>query len=384
MLMVDISLTEEQISMQKMARDFTKKEIVPISKELDQAYEIKFNWEIYRKLAQKNFNALMIPERYGGAGLDCLSSTVIVEELAVGCAGIAFTSASNFVTAFPIISAGNDEQKDRFLPIFCDKVSPKLSGFALTEPDAGSDVSGILTSARLTGENYLLNGRKCFISNAGLSSLYIVFAYTNKSLGVKGISAFIIPGDSEGITIGKIENKMGFRASQTAELVLDNVSVPRSNLLGEEGRGFRIALKGLDLARIVTGGAISVGVARAAYEVALQYSKERIQFGKSIFENQIISFMLADMIINIEAGRLLVWKAAYLMDRGLPFTRESAIAKVFSSDAAMKITTDAVQILGGYGYMKDYPVEKYMRDAKLLQIYDGTNQIQRVVISNLL
>jgi acyl-CoA dehydrogenase len=382
--MVDISLTEEQISMQKMARDFTNREIVPISKELDQAYEIKFNWEIYRKLAQKNFNALMIPERYGGAGLDCLSSTVIVEELAVGCAAIAFISTSNFATAYTIMLAGSDVQKENYLPVFCDKVSPKLSAFALTEPNAGSDVSAIETTARPVGNNYIISGRKCFISNADLASLYIVFASTNKSLGVKGIAAFIIPGDAAGVNHGKIENKMGFRAAHTAELILDDVRVPQSNLLGQEGSGFKVALKSLDLARILSGGAISVGVARAAYEVALKYSKERVQFGKPIFENQTISFMLADMIINIEASRLLVWKAAYLMDKGLPFTKESAIAKVFSSDAAMKITTDAVQILGGYGYMKDYPVEKYMRDAKLLQIYDGTNQIQRVVISNLL
>ena len=382
--MVDISLTEEQISMQKMARDFTNKEIVPIAKVLDQGDGMEFNWEIYRKLANNNFNALMIPESYGGLGLDCLSSAVIVEELAVGCAAISFISTSNFVTAYPIMLAGSDVQKKDYLPFFCDKASPKLSAFALTEPNAGSDVSAVETTARLVGNHYILNGRKCFISNADLASLYIVFASTNKSLGVKGITAFIIPGDSPGIHHGKIENKMGFRASHTAELILDDVGVPQSNLLGKEGAGFKIAVKGLDLARILTGGAISVGVARAAYEVALQYSKERIQFGKPIFENQVISFMLADMATLIEVSRLLVWKAAYLMDKNLPFTKEAAMGKVFSSDAAMKITTDAVQILGGYGYMKDFPVEKYMRDAKLLQIYDGTNQIQRVVISNLL
>lgn len=382
--MVDISLTKEQISMQKMARDFTNKEIIPISKELDQGNGMEFNWEIYRKLAQNSFNALMIPESYGGMGLDCLSSAVIVEELAVGCAAISFISASNFVTAYPIMLAGSDVQKKDYLPVFCDKASPKLSAFALTEPNAGSDVSAIETTARLVGNDYIISGRKCFISNADLASLYIFFASTNRSLGVKGITAFIISGDSPGIHHGKIENKMGFRASHTAELILDDMRVPKSNLLGQEGSGFKVALKSLDLARILTGGAISVGVARAAYEVALKYSKERIQFGKPIFENQVISFMLVDMATNIEVSRLLVWKAAYLMDKNLPFTKEAAMAKVFSSDAAMKITTDAVQILGGYGYMKDFPVEKYMRDAKLLQIYDGTNQIQRVVISNLL
>lgn len=382
--MVDISLTEEQISMQKMARDFTNEEIVPISKELDQAYEIKFNWEIYRKLAQNNFTTMMIPEKYGGLGLDCLSAAVVVEELAVGCAAIAFISTSNFVTAYPIMLAGSEEQKKNYLPVFCDKASPKLSAFALTEPNAGSDISAMETTARLVDKNYIISGRKCFISNADLASLYIVFASTNKSLGVKGITAFIVSRDSPGVHPGKIENKMGFRASHTAELILDDVVVPQSNLLGKEGSGFKIALNALDIARILTGGSISVGVARAAYEVALKYSKERIQFGKPIFENQAISFMLADMATNIEVSRLLVWKAAYLMDKNLPFTKEAAMAKVFSSDVAMKITTDAVQILGGYGYMKDFPVEKYMRDAKLLQIYDGTNQIQRVVISNLL
>jgi alkylation response protein AidB-like acyl-CoA dehydrogenase len=382
--MIDFSLTDEQISMQKMARNFTEKEIVPLAKELDQGNGMEFSWEIYRKLAQNSLNVLMIPESYGGMGLDCLSSAVIVEELSVGCAAIAFVSTSNFVTAYPIMLSASDEQKKRYLPIFCDKTSPKLSSFALTEPNAGSDVSAIETTARLVDQNYIISGRKCFISNADLASLYIVFASTNRSLGVKGITAFILPGDSPGIQHGKIENKMGFRASHTAELILDEVRVSQSNVLGKEGAGFKIAVKSLDLARILTGGAISVGVARAAYEVALKYARERIQFGKPIFDNQIISFMLADMATDIEVSRLLVWKAAYLMDKSLPFTKEAAMAKVFSSDVAMKTTTDAVQILGGYGYMKDFPLEKYMRDAKLLQIYDGTNQIQRVVISNLL
>lgn len=379
--MIDFRLTEEQVAMQRMARDFAEREIKPVAAELDRDPEHKFNWDIMRKLAANGFLRVAIPEEYGGLGLDRVSLAVIFEELAAGCAGISIAAVGNTVVSFPITSFGSDEQKLRLLPPLCDPKEPRLCAYALTEPEAGSDITNLSTSARLEGDNYIINGTKRFITNAGVAHLYLLFASTDRSLGPKGLSAFLLTADTPGLHIGKIEDKMGQRAAQNAEVILENARVPRDNLLGKEGDGFKIIMRSLDEARPIYTGAISVGLARAAYEVALKYCKERVQFGGPVFGQQAVSFRLADMATLIETARLLVWRACWLMEQNMPFTKEASMAKFYCSDVAMKVTTDAVHLLGGYGYMKDFPVEKYMRDAKIMQIFEGTNEIQHLIIA---
>jgi alkylation response protein AidB-like acyl-CoA dehydrogenase len=382
--MIDFRLSEEQMAMQKMARDFAQREIKPIAAQLDQDPEHRFNWDIMKKLAENDFLRLAIPEEYGGLGLDRVTLALIFEELAVGCAGISIAAVGNTVVPFPIMTFGTEEQKRRFLSPLCDRQVPRLCAYALTEPGAGSDITALSTTARLEGDEYVLNGTKCFITNAGVASLYLLFASTDRSQGPKGLSAFLLPGDTPGLSIGKIEDKMGQRAAQNAEVILEEARIPKENLLGKEGDGFKIIMRSLDEARPIYTGAISVGLARAAYEEALRYSKQRVQFGSPIFAQQAVSFKLADMATLIETARLLVWKACWLVDNNLPFTKEASMAKFFCSDVAMKVTNDAVQILGGYGYMKDFPVEKFMRDAKIMQIFEGTNEIQHMIIARCL
>jgi acyl-CoA dehydrogenase len=278
----------------------------------------------------------------------------------------------------PIILFGTDEQKKKFLTPHTKKMS--FAAFCLTEREAGSDAGALKTTAKKVGSEYVINGSKCFISNAGIASLYVVFANSNPDKGMRGLSAFIVPRETPGLTIGKVEDKMGQRASNTAEVIFEDVKVPEENLLGKEGIGFVIAMKTLDKTRAPVGAA-GVGVARAALEYAIEYAKTRIQFGKPIALFQHIAFQIAQMAMEINAARHLVWHAAWLLDQGKPCGKESAMAKAYGSDVAMRITTEALQILGGYGYMKDFPMEKLMRDAKLLQIYEGTNEIQRMVIS---
>jgi alkylation response protein AidB-like acyl-CoA dehydrogenase len=280
----------------------------------------------------------------------------------------------------PILLAGTQEQKETYLPRFCDPAKVTLGAFALTEPSAGSDAAGIITQARREGAKYILNGYKTFITNAGIADLYVVFATVDVSLGLRGVTAFIVEKDWPGVLPGKKEKKLGIRASYTASLALEDVEVPLDNRLGEEGEGFQIAMRTFDTSRThIAAGA--VGVARAAYEFALRYAHERVQFGKPIARFEGVSFLLADMAAQIDAARLLTWRAGWLADQGLPCTKEASIAKLYAGDTAMKVTTDAVQILGGYGYMREYPVEKWMRDAKIMQIYEGTAQIQRLVIA---
>jgi acyl-CoA dehydrogenase len=374
--MIGFDLTLEQIALQDMARKFAANEIRPKAVEYDHAS--KFPEDIFEKAYALGLMSGFIPEEYGGLGLSALDTCIIEEELGWGCSGIATSLTSNGLALSPILIAGTDEQKKRYVAPFAEKL--QYASFCLTEPGAGSDAGGIATTAKKEGDSYLLNGRKCFITNGSYASQYTVFASTDRSKGHKGLSAFVVPRSLSGVSVGKKEDKMGQRASDTADVLFEDVKVPAGNLLGKEGEGFKIAMITLDYAR-PTVAAMAVGVARAAFELAMQYSKERVQFGVPIAMNQAIHFMLADMAMDIEAARLLTYKGAWLLDEGKRNTKESSFAKAFAADLAMRVTTDAVQIYGGYGYMRDYPVEKLMRDAKLLQIYEGTSQIQRMVIA---
>jgi acyl-CoA dehydrogenase len=307
-----------------------------------------------------------------------LQSAIIAEELGAACAGISITILVNGLALTPILLEGSDEQKENFLRPVAE--GAQLAAFCLTERQAGSDAGSIQTTALPDGDDLVINGQKCFITSGGLAQVMTVFALTDPNRGPRGVSAIIVPADTPGIRVSKVEDKMGQRASNTVELTFENVRVPRANLLGKPGRGFPIALRTLDFGRSGVA-ALSVGVARAALEYATEYAKTRQQFGAPIITNQGVSFMLADMAMKVEAARLLTWQAAWNADQGNKATAKSAMAKCFASDTAMEVSTDAVQIFGGYGYMKDYPIEKLMRDAKLLQIYEGTNQIQRMVIA---
>ncbi|MEK6778172.1 MAG: acyl-CoA dehydrogenase family protein [Candidatus Deferrimicrobiota bacterium] len=374
--MIGFDLTEEQVALQDMAHKFAANEIRPKAAEHDHAGT--FPMEIFRKAFDLGLMTGFIPEALGGLGLGSLDACLIEEELAWGCAGIATSMTCNGLALTPILIAGTEDQKKEFVAPFAREF--RYASFCLTEPGAGSDAGGIATTAKKDGDGYLLNGRKCFITNGTHASQYTVFASTDRSRGHKGLSVFVVPRSLPGVSPGKKEDKMGQRASDTSDVLFEDVRVPASNLLGKEGEGFKIAMKTLDFAR-PSVASMSVGVARAAFELAMQYSKERVQFGAPIAMNQAIHFLLADMAMDIEAARLLTLKSAWLLDQGRRSTKESSFAKAFAADLAMRVTTDAVQIFGGYGYMKDYPVEKLMRDAKLLQIYEGTSQIQRLVIA---
>ncbi|MBP2642823.1 MAG: acdA [Firmicutes bacterium] len=373
---MDLSFTPDQLALQKIAQEVVAKEITPYALEMDHKGEIRPG--LLAKLNDAGFLNLPVPEEYDGPGLDALTIALIYEELGKGCAGVATTVAANSLASYPVIISGTDEQKRYFF----DKINNgSLAAFALTEPGAGSDAGSVATSAVKDGDDYILNGTKCFITNGGNSDIYVIFANARKSAGIRGLTAFIVDRSTPGFSVGKEEDKMGIRASNTCELILENVRVPETNRLGREGEGFKIAMKTLDAARPFVGS-VSVGIAQGALDAAVKYAKERTQFGKPIASFQLVQAMIADMAMQVEAARLLVQKACWLKDLGLPFSKEAAIAKCFASDTAMKVTVDAVQVLGGYGYIKEYPTEKYMRDAKIMQIYEGTNQIQRMVIAN--
>ncbi|MGE1062076.1 acyl-CoA dehydrogenase [Megasphaera paucivorans] len=374
---MDFQLTEEQKMIKKMVRDFAEKEIAPTVAQRDEAEE--FSREILDKAGELGLLGIFFPEEYGGGGSDYLSYIITNEELARVDDSIAASyAASVSLCAWPIYTYGTEAQKKKYLVPLAE--GQQLGAFALTEPNAGTDSARQQTTAVKKDGYYLLNGSKIFITNGGEAETYVVFAMTDKSKGVKGISAFILEKGMEGFTFGKKEHKMGIHGSQTMELVFQDVKVPEENLLGAEGKGFKIAMTGLDGGRIGVA-AQALGIGQAALEAAIKYSKEREQFGKPICANQAIAFMLADMATRLEAARLLTYQAADLKGRGLPYSKEAAMAKMYASDAAMSIATDAVQILGGYGYIREYPVERLMRDAKITQIYEGTNQVQRMVIS---
>jgi acyl-CoA dehydrogenase len=373
---VSFQLTDEQRDLRALAHEFAEKEIRPRAADYDE--HSTHPADVIAKAHELGLMNMHIPEEFGGPGLSIFDGILVGEELSWGCAGITVSIIANTLGAAPVVLAGSDEQKREWLPPLIEE--PILCSFALTEPNAGSDVSGIQTTAVRKGDDYVINGSKMFISNAGHAAWMVVFASIDKSKGHRGLSAFIVPADADGVSVEKHLDKMGQRATDTSALAFQDVRVPAANRLGEEGEGFKIAMRTLDHTR--PGTAIgAVGVARAAYELAVDYSRERVQFGQPIAMNQGVNFLIADMAAEIEAGRLLTWQAAWLLDQGKRATLQSSYAKRFASDTAMKVTTDAVQIFGGYGYMKEYPVEKLMRDAKLFQIYEGTSQIQRLVIA---
>ena len=375
--MIDFTLSEEQEALRDMAREFAEKEMRPNAAKYDKGD--LFPEEIMKKAFEAGFITFNIPAEYEGVGLGELDMALISEELSAGCAGMATTIMANSLAFTPIILFGSEEQKKKFLTPFTKKLA--FASYCLTEREAGSDAGGIKTRARKAGSEYILNGSKCFITNGGIASLYVVFALTNPDKGPRGMSAFIVSRDTPGIVIGKEEDKMGHRASNTAEIFFEEVRVPAENILAREGMGFIIAMKTFDKTRASVGAA-GVGIARTALEHAVKYSKTRQQFGKPIAAFQAIAFKIAQMAMEIRAARLLVWNASWLMDRGQPCGSESAMAKCYATDVAMRTTLECLQIFGGYGYMKDYPVEKLVRDAKLLQIYEGTNEIQRMVIAH--
>jgi len=373
---VSFALTDEQRALRELAHEFAEKEIRPRAAEYDE--DQTHPADVIAKAHEVGLMNPHVPEELGGAGLGGLEGALIGEELCWGCSGIATAIVANILGALPMMFAGTEEQRREWLPPLLEE--PILCSFALTEPNAGSDVSGIRTTAVRHGDEYVLNGSKMFITNAGQASWYVVFASTDPSAGRRGLTAFIVPRDAPGVTIEKHLDKMGQRATDTSAIAFQDVTVPKANRLGEEGRGFKIAMQTLDHTRPGTAAG-AVGVARAAFEHAVEYSRERVQFGQPIAMNQGVNFLIADMAAEIEAARLLVWQAAWLLDQGELATLQSSYAKRFAADTAMKVTTDAVQIFGGYGYIKEYPVEKLMRDAKLFQIYEGTSQIQRLVIA---
>jgi butyryl-CoA dehydrogenase len=374
---MDYLLTEEQIMIRDLARQIAVEKIVPVRAELDE--QNKFPRDIMKAIAQADLFALFIPEEYGGLGKKSLELCIAVEELSKACLGVATTYASSALGTYPILLYGSEEQKKKFLP---DVASGKsLVAFGLTEANAGSDASGIQTTAKLEGNEYVLNGTKQWITNGGEAELYTIIAITDRSKGPRGASAFIVEKGTPGFSFGKKENKMGIRASSTTELIFNNCRIPKENLISKQGMGFIIAMKTLDSSR--TGvGAMGVGVAQGAIDEAISFAKNRVQFGQPITSFQAIQHMFADMQTQTEAARSLVYSVARFIDSGAKdFSRASAMAKLFGTDVSMKVTTDAVQIMGGSGYMKEYPVEKMMRDAKILQIFEGANQIQRNVIA---
>ncbi|MBP8742801.1 MAG: acyl-CoA dehydrogenase family protein [Acidaminococcaceae bacterium] len=373
---MDFALNEDQLELQEMVREFVDKEITPFAGEMDRNNEAMPG--LMEKAADMGLLNLIVPEEYGGPGLDSVTVAMIYEELGKGCAGIATSMAANSLASYPILLSGSEEQKVEH----CNLLNEGgLAAFALTEPNAGSDAGGVATTAVKDGDNYILNGTKAFITNAGVADTFLVFANTRKSGGIRGLTAFIVPKGTPGFKVGKKEDKMGIRPSNTCELILQDVVIPVKNRVGREGEGFRIAMTTLDSARPFVG-AVSVGLAQAALDVSVKYAKERKQFGQPIASFQMIQAMVADMAIKVETARLMVQKVCWMRDQGMNFTKEAAMAKCYAADVAMHVTTDAVQIMGGYGYSREYPVEKMMRDAKIMQIYEGTNQIQRLVIAN--
>jgi len=373
---ISFALTGEQKELRALAREFAEKEIRPKAAEYD--LHMTHPVDVITKAHELGLMNLHVPEEYGGLGMNAFDGLLVGEELNWGCSGIGTSLGANGLGAGPVILAGTDAQKATWLPPLIE--SPILCSFGLSEPEAGSDVAKLKTSAQRRGDEYVLNGSKTFITNAGYADWTVVFAKTDVAKGHRGISAFIVPMDTAGVTIESHLDKMGQRATDTSAFALQDVVVPAANRLGEEGQGFKIAMQTLDFTR--PGTAIgAVGVAQAAYELAVEYAKQRVTFDVPIAMHQGVNFMIADMATEIEAARLLSWQAAWMLDQGERATLHSSFAKRFSADTAMKVTTDAVQVFGGYGYMKEYPVEKLMRDAKLFQIYEGTSQIQRLVIA---
>ncbi|ARZ65375.1 MULTISPECIES: acyl-CoA dehydrogenase AcdA [Bacillus cereus group] len=373
-------LSEEHEMIRKMVRDFAKNEVAPTAAERDE--EERFDRAIFDQMAELGLTGIPWPEEYGGIGSDYLAYVIAIEELSRVCASTGVTlSAHTSLAGWPIFKFGTEEQKQTFLRPMAE--GKKIGAYGLTEPGSGSDAGGMKMIAKRDGDHYVLNGSKIFITNGGIADIYVVFALTDPESKQRGTSAFIVESDTPGFSVGKKESKLGIRSSPTTEIMFEDCRIPVENLLGEEGQGFKIAMQTLDGGRNGIA-AQAVGIAQGALDASVAYARERHQFGKPIAAQQGIGFKLADMATDVEAARLLTYQAAWLESEGLPYGKESAMSKVFAGDAAMKVTTEAVQVFGGYGYTKDYPVERYMRDAKITQIYEGTQEIQRLVISRML
>ncbi|GLV59406.1 acyl-CoA dehydrogenase [Dictyobacter sp. S3.2.2.5] len=371
---------EDERALIDAIREIAQERVAPRAAEIDHSGE--FPWDMKELLAQQDILAMPFPTEYGGIGASELAIVMAIEELSRCCATTGLLLAVQQLGSLPILLFGNEQQKQKYFPRLAS--GEWMAAFGLTEAGSGSDAAAMTTTAVRKGDTYILNGAKRFITNGGLAQVNSVFAQTDPSKGTRGISAFIVEKDFPGFSVGRIEDKMGIKGSQTAELIFDNCEIPAENLLGREGDGFKLAMMTLDRTRPGIG-AQAVGIAQGALDLAVSYSKQRVQFGKPIAENQGIQFMLADMATSVEAARLMVYNAAEMIDRGdKNFNKYSAMAKMFASDAAMSVTNDAIQVLGGYGYMKEYPAERMMRDAKITQIYEGTNQIQRLVIARAL
>jgi len=374
---MDYLFTEEQKMIKELAHKIAEEKIRPVAAKYDQSEE--YPWEIIKVLADSDLFAIFIPEEYGGMGVGVLNLCIATEELSRACGGIAVCYAASALGTFPIVLFGNDAQKKKYLPDLAK--GKNVAAFAITEPEAGSDASAIKTTAKKEGNYYVLNGLKHFITNGGDAQTYVVIAMTDKTKGARGASAFIVEKGTPGFTFGKKEDKFGIRASSTRELIFTDCKIPQENLLAKEGMGFIVTMRTFDMSRPGVA-AQALGIAQGAFELAVKYAKQRQQFGKSISSFQGIQWMLADMATEIEAARALVYSVARMVDAGIKdLSKESAMAKMFASDVAMKVAIDALQIFGGYGYMRDYPIEKYVRDAKITQIYEGTNQIQRNIIA---
>ncbi|MCK5305640.1 MAG: acyl-CoA dehydrogenase family protein [Candidatus Omnitrophica bacterium] len=375
---MDYLLTEEQMMMRDLSRKIAEEKIRPVAAELDEKSE--FPYEIMKTLADSDLFGVYLPEEFGGFGGGVFELCLVTEELSKACGGISVCYAASALGTYPILLFGNDEQKKKFLPDLAS--GKKLAAFAVTEPGAGSDASAISTTAKKDGDHYILNGTKHFITNGEVADVYVIIAMTNKAKGARGASAFIVEKGTKGFSFGKKEDKLGIRASTTSELIFNECRVPAENLLSREGMGFIITMKTFDVSRPGVA-AQALGIAQGALDLTVNYACERKQFGKFIAGFQGIQFMLADMTTQIEAARALIYSTARMIDAGKTNTsRPSAMSKMYASDVAMKVTVDCIQIYGGYGYMKDYPIEKYMRDAKITQIYEGTNQIQRNIIAS--
>ena len=373
---MDYLLTEEQKMIKDLAHKIAEEKIRPVAAKYDISEE--YPWEVLKVMAESDMFGLFIPEEYGGLGVNIMNLCLATEEFSRACGGIAVCYAASALGTIPIVLFGNEEQKKKYLPDLAK--GKKIAAFGITEPEAGSDASAIKTTAKKEGSHYVLNGLKHFITNGGDAETYVVIAMTNKDKGARGASAFIVEKGTPGFTFGKKEDKFGIRASSTRELIFQDCKIPAENLLSKEGMGFIVTMKTFDASRPGVA-AQALGIAQGSLELAVKYAKERKQFGKSISSFQGIQWMLADMATEIEAARALIYSCARAIDAGCKdVSKESAMAKMYASDVAMKVTVDALQIFGGYGYMKDYPIEKYVRDAKITQIYEGTNQVQRNII----
>ncbi|MBE2219911.1 MAG: acyl-CoA dehydrogenase family protein [Anaerolineae bacterium] len=371
---MSFGLTEEQREIQLLAREFAKNEMAPVAEHYDKTHD--YPWPVIKKAQEMGLTTMSIPEEYGGLGLSLLEECIVTEELAWGCSGMSTAMGVNGLAILPILIAGSEAQKQEYCGRLADG---QMAAYCLTEPEAGSDVAGIKTKARKDGDHYILDGSKTFITGATVANFFTVFAYTDPDVRYKGMSCFIVERDWEGVSVGKPFDKLGQHASDTAEVIFDGVKVPESHRLGPEGTGFITAMKVFDRSRPATAAG-ALGVARRALEESIKYAKERTSMGQPIWQYQAIGHKIADMAMELEAARLLVHKSAWSVDNGQADTMVSSFGKAYAADAAMKITTDAVQVFGGYGYMCEYPVEKLMRDAKIFQIYEGTSQIQRNIV----